>query len=229
MPRKNQSLKEMLAVDLPPEFVCTLLERAPAVYREAYAAVWYNPDLGKREAQYLLGHQRRALFEATFRESARLHGLPFSMKRTTDERGHAHGCYHVRVIVGRFAFTQCHVQSPGAFPKSSRSREQYSQINEHAAQVLLFPTDSIPREEELYGIIIHTKHRDNKREIQSLAVGFPNSEFTAWIQEPIPLAEIEALQAASIRKVIDLQPAIERARPRWKTENRGRGKQDSED
>ena len=163
MGSQNQSLQDMLVSDLPPAFVRTLLERARAVYREAHAAVQQNPTLGEPEAQYLLGHQRRAHFEAMFRDAAVLHRIQFSMERSKDEDGHSHGCQHVRVVVGRFAFTACHVQSPGAFPKSSRSRVQYSQINEHAAQRNLFPGSSVPEHEEL--LRNHRPYRASKRQV----------------------------------------------------------------
>ena len=222
MGSQNQTLKEMLVADLPPGFVSTLLDQAAAVYREAHAAVQHNPNFGEPEAEYLLGHQRRAHFEAMLRDAAVLYGIQFSMERSKDEDGHPHGCQHVRVTAGRFAFTACHVQSPGAFPKSSRSREQYSQINEHAAQVKLFPVRSIPKKEELYGIIVHTERRNVKGEIQSLAVGFPDPEFNTWIQEPIPLVDIAELQAVSFRKVNDPQATIQTPGLRWKTGDLGK-------
>ena len=212
----NQTLKDMLAADLPLAFVRTLLGRASAVYREAHAAVQRNPDLGEPESQYLLGHQRRAHFEAMLRESAVLHRLPFSMERPKDDQGYSHGFYHVRVTVGRFAFTECHVQSPGAFPKFSRSREQYSQINEHAAQGNLFPVCSNPKEAELYGIIVHTERRNRKSEIQSLSIGFPDPEFKAWIQNPVSLYDIEKLQTALLHEVGEVEARTQDPRPRWK-------------
>ena len=230
MSGQNQTLKDMLAADLPPRFVRTLLDRSPAVYREAHAAVQHNPNLGDPEAQYLLGHQRRAHFEAMLRDAAVLHRVEFSMERSKDEYGHSHGCQHVRVTVGRFAFTACHVQSPGAFPKSSRSREQYSQINEHAAQVKLFPVHSNPTKEELYGIIVHTERRNAKDKILSLAVGFPDPEFKSWIQEPIPLVDIAELQAVWFQKVPDPQATIQVPRPTWKPRGLGKANQNgSED
>ena len=217
MTHYNHTLKDMLATDLPPGFVTTLRSGAASVYREALAAVQRNAKLGEPESQYLLGHQRRAHFEAMLRESAVLHGLQFSMERAKDDQGHLHGFQHVRVTAGRFAFTACHVQSPGAFPKFSRSREQYAQINEHAAQGNLFPLQSNPKEDELYGIIIHTECRIAKGEIQSLAVGFPDPQFKAWIQAPIPLLDIEELQATLFPNSEDAAATTKEPRPMWKT------------
>ena len=117
---------------------------------------------------------------------------------------------------------------PERFPKFSRSREQYSQINEHADQGILFPAISVPKAEELYGIIVHTERPNSKSEIQSLAVGFPNSECRVWIQEPIPLFDIAELQAVLFQKVEDPQAIVQKPRPTWKTEKRGRGKHESE-
>ena len=115
MSSRNRTLQEMLVADLPPGFVRTLLDEAPAVYREAHAVVQGNPSLGDPEAQYLLGHQRRAHFEAMLRDAAVLHGVEFTMERSKDDDGHSYGFQHVRVTASRFAFTACHVQSPERF------------------------------------------------------------------------------------------------------------------
>ena len=214
---QNQTLKFMLAVDLPQEFVRTVMSQAAVVYREAFAAVQQNTTLGEWESQYLLGHQRRAHFEAMLRDAAVLHDLPFSMERSSDLYGHSHGVHHVRIAAGRFAFTACHIQSPGAFPKFSRSREQYSRINEHAAQGDMFPDRSDPGETDLYGIIVHSKRHDAKGELMSLAVGFPDADFKRWIQVPTPLAEIDELQTA-MRGVVTSAEEEDVLRPRWKVD-----------
>lgn len=210
----NQTLKDMLAADLPPDFVRTLLDQVPTAYREAHAAVKQNPKLGKWERRYLLGHQRRVHCEAMLRDSAVLHGLSFSMKKSIDQDGHESGFHHVRVTAGRFAFTECHVQSRRAFPKFSRSREQYSKINDHTAQGDLFSVQSEPREAELYGIIVHTEQRDDRSKLLSLALGFPDPEFKRWIQEPIPLIDICELQTA-IQGDVE-SPEESGPHPKWK-------------
>jgi hypothetical protein len=216
MDHRNATLDGLLAADLPSGFVCALLDLTPNLYRDAYAAVYENPVFGIPEADYMLGHERRARFEAMLRDVAVKHGLKVAMERSKDEDDREHGCQHVRVFAGRFTFTACHVSSPGGFPRYSRTREQYSLINEHASQGQLFPVVSDPKKSDLYGVIVHTETRRKKEELQSIAIGFPNHEFNAWIQEPIDFRYITAIQQGMFQKPEDLQAAIQNNEPEWK-------------
>lgn len=212
----NVSLKLLLANDLPPGFVRALRPRAEAVYRDAHDAVYRNAMLGDAEAEYLLGHQRRAMFETRLRDTAVEHGLTVVMERSRDEYGRQQGCKFVRVVAGSFSLTACHVPSPGAFPRHSRTREQYSKINEHADQLSLLPGESSPKDAELYGVIVHSAEYGNKDQLQSISIGFPTRDYDGWLQKPYDLTEIEAIQHAIYRRRDDLQGAIQKPTPRWR-------------
>ena len=209
-------LDVLLADDLPPGFVRALLDRAPGIYKTSYEAVHENPALGEEEANYVLGHQRRGEFETMLRNTSVEHGLLIQMERSKDEEDREHGCKYVRVFAGLFHFTACHVISPHGFPRHSQGREQYSKINEHAAQGALFPFPSHPGEADLYGVIVHTEYPGHKDELRSIAIGFPNPDFSAWIQEPYELDRIENLQKLKYQKREDLRAPIQEAIPSWK-------------
>ena len=209
-------LDDLLADDLPPDFVRALLDRTPDVYKSAYDAVHNNPDLGTDEADYVLGHERRGEFETMLRNTAVEHGLTVQMERSRDEEDREHGCKHVGVFAGRFHFTACHVISPNAFPRHSQGREQYSKINEHAAQGNLFPVPSYPKDTNLYGVIVHTEQHGRKDKLRSIAIGFPNSEFNGWIQRPSYLSDILTIQQPRYQKIRDLQSVVQKDSPMWK-------------
>lgn len=210
----SPTLSQILVTDLPPGFVRSLIARFPLIYNDAYAAVYNNPDYGKPEADYLLGHYRRALAEATLRN----HGVEHRLKVRMEKSEHG-GCEHVRVVAGRLSLTICHITSQGAFPRYSHSREQYSLINQHLSQRQLFPVDSEPRNADLYGIILHTEIPGQKDKFKSLSVGFPNHEFNAWVQEPIDLLDISDIQSRKFQKQEDLQRQVQDTNPKWKIYN----------
>jgi hypothetical protein len=215
----TSTLAELLATDVPPEFVRALLDITPNLYRDAYAAVYQNPCFGKPEADYLLGHHRRAMFEAALRNLAAKHGLRVIMAKC--EKG---GCEHVRVVAGRFSLTACHVGGRGSFPRHSHSREQYSLINEHLSQGQLFPVQSTPKDAELYGIIVHTEALGRKDKLQSVCIGFPNHEFDKWIQNPTDLRDVADIQQPMYQQAEDLQAVVQNTEPEWKHHGTSRKK-----
>ena len=215
MNSNNSTLKQILASDLPPGFVRELIIRFHSLYPDAYEAVYQNPEFGEAEAEYLLGHHRRALAEVGLREIATKHSLTVRMEKP--EKG---GCKHVLISTGILAFTTCHVPSYSGFPKYSNSREQYALINEHASQGQLFAIESNPDKEELYGILIHTEDNSKKNGLGSLRIGFPNPEFNNWIEAPIDLQEISDIQQRIYQKKQDLQQQIQNPTPKWKSDNK---------
>ncbi len=208
-------LNQLLATHIPPGFIRAFLEIAPNLYRDAFDTVYNNPVIGKPEADYLLGHQRRALFEAATRTLCVEHGLKVGMEQP--EKG---GCEHVKIVVGPFGLTASHIAGPGGFPRISRSREQYASINEHLSQNQLFPVESNPGDEQIYGIIVHSEVPGKKNEFHSLSIGFPNHNFTAWVQEPTELIEILEIQERLYRKTEDLQAQVQKTDPVWKKERK---------
>lgn len=208
-------LNQLLASHISPAFIREFIGIAPNLYHDAYDTVYNNPVIGKPEADYLLGHQRRALFEAATRNLAVEHGLKVGMEQS--EKG---GCEHVKIVFGPFGLTTSHIACPSGFPRISRSREQYAAINEHLSQNQLFPIESNPRDEQIYGIIVHTEVPGRKNEFHSLSIGFPNHNFTAWVQQPTEFIEILDIQDRLYRKSEDLQAQVQKSEPVWKKERK---------
>ncbi|HVM97541.1 MAG TPA: hypothetical protein VMT89_14185 [Candidatus Acidoferrales bacterium] len=176
--------------DLPGGFARTLVERMPLIYAEAHESVVSDPRFGEPEARYLHGHMRRALVESALREVATSFGVDVDMRRA-DGVG---GPEHVALRIGRFRFTACHVDHITGFPRESRYRGQYSLINEHAAQVQLFPTPSSPGDAAIYGIVIHSETADDKARLGTLSIGFPNVACDDWLEAPIPIVDLADAQ-----------------------------------
>lgn len=207
----NPTLKSLLANDFPPAFVLRILQTLPKVYQEAHDSVTNDPRFGEPEANYMLGHTRRALFETEFRNIAIECGINVEMH--TPVKG---GCSHVRVLFGRFQLIECHVPSPGAFPHHSDCREQYSAVNEHIQQIQMFARASNPHENSLYGILTHTSDARDVAKFRSAQIGFPDPAFESWVEEPIDLLDIRDRQAQVLRATEDLQAAVQDPKPKWK-------------
>ncbi len=206
---ENASLKKMLALDVPSGFLTNITKQLSLIYPNAFAEVYNNSELGKPEAEYLLGHQRRAMCESAFRNIALKHYLSVEMKRS--EKG---WCQHVQITTGRIRMALCHVQSAGAFPKFSTSREQYSKINQHIDQFQLFPVDSTPLESEIFGILVHTEAQ-KKDQFGYAGIGFPNENFTEWATKPIDIWDVIDIQTDLAKQVVEVDLS-EEATPLFK-------------
>lgn|SRR5690606_1932208 len=207
---KNISLKEMLAQDLPYGFLQDLHKILGIIYPKSESEVNENPDYGSSEAEYVLGHHRRALCETRFREVGIEHGIECEMKQPING-----GCKHVQLIIGRFRLSLCHIQSPGSFPRFSYVREQYAQINEHISQTQIFPQESKPAEQSFFGIIVHTES-NKKSQFGFAGIGFPNKDFHKWAQPPIDLHDIIECQSKPIEETNIKIAESEEASPKFK-------------
>lgn len=207
----DSNLEELLVHDLPVLFGESLLAQMKLVYAEAHASVYENPALGEAEAEYLLGHQRRALAETVLRNIAIEHRLQVSM--IEPDNG---GCKSVYVTSTKFGFTMCHVQSGCQFPKHSDTRAQSALINKYIRQRSLFPIDSETGVQKIYGILIHTELSEAKDELGSMHIGFPNPDFSGWIDIPIDILDIIDKQKQRFQKPADLQGQIQQPKPTFK-------------
>ncbi len=206
-------LKELLINDLPPGFVRALYERMERIYPEAYTSMYNDPMLGKDQAGYSLGYYRRGVAETVLDETAQEYGL--RVETVQPEGG---GCKHVRVSSEKFSFTMCHVHSRAGFPQHSESREQSSQINEHLQQRSLLPSE--PKEEVdsdvMFGVIVHTESMGRKDVFGDMHIGFPNVEFSDWLEEPIDFRDLIDLQQQLFQEQKDLQAQIQQPVPVFK-------------
>jgi len=208
----SPSLSQLLVNTLPPGFVRVFPKKLADVYSESYQTVFNNPNLNKEDATYLLGHKRRALAETVFYRTAVEHGLKAS--HVQPENG---GCAHVSVEIGQFCLAMCHVQTRGAFPKHSDNREQASQINRNLPQLDLFPDIFPDKKDDFFGILVHTEYPGNKDQFQSVSIGFPNTNFNNWVDEPIDLLDIQNLQEQAFQSKSDPHILNQNDSPTFKT------------
>lgn len=209
----NDTLRDLLVADLPPTFVIKLMAAAPKVYAEAKAHCKNDPLLGDAERAYIEPHYRRALFERKMMEVA----LDSGLKATTERATSGAAQYNV-VRVGRFLMTSSKTSSRNSVPRSCGFREQYSDVNEHIDQCLLFPVPSKPTSESLYCIVIHGTSIEDHGAFGYCCFAFPNQDGTAWAQEPIDVADIRDLQQVRYQKPIDERAEIQSAEPKLKSE-----------
>lgn len=210
------SIKDLLLQDLSPGFIDELINQLNDTYLTAYDTSLGDPDLDKDQALYQLGYRRRALAETSLKRTAIKFGL--SCKTIQPKDG---GCSHISVSMGRFSLAMCHVQAPDAFPKYSVNREQTSKVNQHISQMSFW--EEMPQQiygEEIFGIIIHSG-RSDKKALRSIRVGIPNADFTAWVQEPNCLFDLNQILQRVISPEDDLQAEIQQAEPRLKKEMLG--------
>ena len=213
MKSSNQTLKEMLIDNLPPDFVKELIERTESIYADSYAAMVNDPELGEEQAKYVLGHYRRGRSETLLQRAAINHGLKH--ESVQPEGG---GCTHISVYVGPFELVMCHVPSRDAFPQHSDDRKQSSKVNQCIAQMSLIFEPVIPEKGEFYGIIIHAEVSGKKDQFGSIQIGFPNHEGIGWEEEPICLIEVSEIQAKKYQKQENIQGQVQvqEAKPKWK-------------
>jgi len=205
------TLKQLLINEIPPGFSRALYDRIWDIYPESFTAMFTDPLLGDEQANYVLGYYRRGLAETVFMNTAAEFGL--STKLVQPENG---GCKHVYVSTGRFGFTMFHVPSRAGFPKHSDCREQSSKINAHIQQQSLFPIDSRPDKETIYGVFVHTEHIGKKDAFNSLSVGFPNPKFSDWVEEPIDIQDLIDIQQKRFQDQEDVYAESQHTDPVWK-------------
>lgn len=214
MASNQETLSDLLVADLPPSFVRQLLKALPKIYPNAEKRVQKINPLGEWEEEYLLGHMRRALFEAKFRSIAIDCGLQVEMHKP--DKG---GCAHVRVLTSRFQLIGCHVQSPGSFPRHSDCREQFSAVNERISQQEMFRFGAEPGEHALYGILTHAAEAKDNSTFRSAQIGFPDVDFSEWVEEPVDLLDVQDKQRLRYQPTEDLQAQVQDATPKWKSQS----------
>lgn len=129
------------------------------------------------------------------------------------------GCSHVRVLTGRFQLIGCHVQSPGSFPRHSDCREQFSAVNECISQQEMFRVGAPPGEQSLYGILTHAAEAKDNSTFRSAQIGFPDVDFSEWVEEPVDLLDVQDQQRLRYQSIEDLQAQVQDAAPKWKSQS----------
>lgn len=209
----NLTLKQQVIKEIPPGFIRALYERVGYVYPTSHAKISNDPLLGEEQANYVLGHYRRGLAEKIFWDTGFEYGL--AVECMQPDNG---GCKHVRVSSENFKFSMCHVSTCGGFPKHSDSREQSSKINDHLQQQFMFPFESEVESanQPFYGIFVHTEITKKKDIFNSLHLGFPNTDFNGWVDEPIDIRDLIDIQQRLFQDRDDVYAEVQNDNPVWK-------------
>ncbi|HSW76249.1 MAG TPA: hypothetical protein VLG50_04365 [Candidatus Saccharimonadales bacterium] len=188
----NESLRSILITDLPARFVSELIGASRWAYRDSYEAVYSDNNYDEPEKKGLLPYVRRARIEKKIREVALDAGLT-----ATVEKNSAKNTEYTLIKSGRVALTVSKSFDRGSLPALARFREQYSSINQHAAQIQMLPVLSMPFEASLYGVIIHGSSNLSHNELGFLQIGFLDSRKYRWVEAPIDLEDIMDAQSLS--------------------------------
>ncbi|GAB3288669.1 hypothetical protein GCM10027297_34100 [Parahaliea aestuarii] len=209
---ESQTLKQMLLEDIPPNFVKDLVDGMPGIYADTSQAMTADPGLGETQARYCLGYYRRSRVETFLQRLAVKHGI-----KHVERQPEGGGPSHISVYVGRFELVMCHVPSADGFPQHSLDRQEASKANEFIAQMDWVGEPEAPSTSRLYGVIIHSEQYRQKDTFGHIKVGFPNTDFNAWVEAPICLVDMRDIQARQLDEVEDIQALVQKDSVRWKT------------
>ena len=181
---ENPELINALVDSLPVNFLSHLHQSIPGVYSEAYAMAFDAPTLQKPEAEYLMPHNRRALFETSFRQAAIDSGLKASAKPNR----RATASYSL-IEAGPFLITASYVCEPRKFVRSALFRNSHAELNKYLAQGQLFgeekkeEEDSTAKANKIYCILLHGADAENSKKLGFMQFAFPDMENKKWVDD----------------------------------------------
>ncbi len=188
-----KKLVEILASELPPEFIIDLKRRLTSVYKESRAKAVNDPAWSEAWDSYMYGNYRHVLSNITLEKLAAQHNLPVEIKKTETES--ANFCV---VKTNKLAFTISHVKTPKSVPDRARHREQYSRINNHLPQRDMFEEHYIDNNCDIFAIICHGESK-NSNELGFIGFSFTSAKGNR-VLEHISLDEIYELQYIQTKK-----------------------------
>lgn len=151
--------------------------------RQSYAQAYEHCDkeYPPEEAHDLRPHDRRAKFEAKWREIAK----QFPELSATPERNKARNSHHTRVVCGPVVLTASAVDNPRTLVRKAAFRETYARDN----QTYLFDSYPAPKPgAALYAILIHGPAMHNQGEPYFADIVFPAPDCQSYVDR-IPLFE----------------------------------------
>jgi hypothetical protein len=208
-----EALTEMLIDEVPVGFVSGLVERTPLVYGEAYSRSYEEPTWDEPEAYYILGHNRRVIFERMFRDEAIKAGL------TVDVRDNGRNCRYTLVRAGRFILTASHVQGETDIIKRAIFRKQHASVN----RLLLNPLLPMPELDparlsdasSIYVLLLHGEEHKNPKQLGFMRAAFPSADSESYV-ENLCLFKLHQEMLVRSRAIPAEEPIIDIAQPRLK-------------
>jgi len=208
-----ETLIEMLIDDVPLRFVKAVIERTPLVYKEAYSRSYEEPAWDEPEAQYIIGHNRRVVFEKMYRTEAINAGL------AVDVQSNGRNCSYTLVRSGRFILTASHVQNQSEVTKPALFREQFAGINKLLTNPLLPFLELDPlqlsRADNVYAIVLHGCESRNPQNVGFMRLAFPSADSEAYVAN-LCLFELQQKMALRKRAIPQEEKIVDLARPRLK-------------
>jgi hypothetical protein len=208
-----QALVEMLIADLPVKFISGLIERTPLVYQEAFSRSYEEPTWEEEEAYYILGHNRRVIFESMFRAEAVKAGL------AVDVKDNGRNCPYTLVRAGRFILTASHAHSQNDIIQRAIFRNQHAGVN----RLLINPLLPIPEldparlseADSIYILLLHGEEFKNPRQLGFMRVAFPSAGTESYV-ENLCLFKLHQEMLVRSNAIPQEEPIIDLAQPRIK-------------
>lgn len=180
MAHANPDLFNALTNSLPVGFLRKLNSGVPGIYSEAYEMAYRSPVISEPEAEYLMPHNRRAIFETFFRKSA----LESGLQAISQLNVRSTAKYSV-VKAGLFYITASYVNEPGKFVRPAHFRNQHASLNYLLAQqrITAFDTPEMlqGRADGIYCILLHGPDRKEKMKPGFMEFAFPNHNNNDWV------------------------------------------------
>lgn len=212
----NPELFTALSNDLPVGFLRSLNSGVPGVYSEAYEMAYTSAVISEPEAEYLMPHNRRAIFETFFRAQALTNGL----QAVSQPNIRLTAKYSV-VKAGKFYITASYVSEPGKFVRPAHFRGKHAALNRYLSQqrIEIFDTPDVLQGEEdgIYCILLHGPDKNNKTQLGFMEFAFPNKNNTDWV-DTFKFSDV--LAASEQRLII---PMADNAKPKLKKQRKRGG------
>jgi len=179
MQTTNPNLFNALVKALPTKFLLRLKQSLPRIYFEAHQMAFEESVLQDAEAEYLMKHNRGAIFESLFRQAALDSGLHAIVQPNI--RASAR---YTLVRATNFVFTANYVDHREKSVCSAHFRNQHASLNLLAQQRFTeFDTSEVFQgvPECVYCILLHGPDPSDKIKPGFMEFAFPNVSNTQWV------------------------------------------------
>ena len=204
--------------EVPEGFLRFIAERQVLLNEDALAQCRENTRLRAPEISALIGHTKRAFFEALVRDAAEANKLDYS-----DEMHAGGNLGFVVVRSGRFRMTAHRVSWPREFVRPSVSRAQAAAVNNYVGQLVIefgdrCPFPKLAEAEEINVYLLHGEHDDDT---PFLRVAVPDANLTKYHWNLSLDSLMQGYQEDSRRHVSAPYVTADRRDVRTKKQNKG--------
>lgn len=213
----NPELLKLLVSVLPLSFLERLLESLPGIYSEAYQMAFADPLLEKPEAEYLMPHSRRAIFESVVRNAALAGGLRAEALYTLNRTAR-----FTAIQAGELILTVSYECKKGWGVREARFRSDRSALNKRLAQRRFESMDTpdmlAASSGTVYAILLHGADDSDRTKPGYMEFGFPDSDNNVLVDR---INFMDVLEAARLKNP-ESAPQ-DSAFPTWKRQPKEKG------